>query len=320
MDFSYLQHFHFLRPYWFLALIAFMIILKLFAKRDDTLALWRNVMSPTILKKLTVEGNNSNWLSPHKLSLVLSIPLCLVLMGPTWQQQPSPFSENNAPLIIALDVSETMEQNDIQPSRLLRAKQKILQLLELRGDTKTALIAYSGSAHIVMPITDDREMIRHFLDVLVPSLMPRQGKVPQTVLPLANSLFASSQVPGTLLLIGDGATSETSKQFSQFFKQQPHQLIVWAIGKGEEVVTTDNNAIIAMQLSNLQELADAADGRLVTLSHDQQDINQVNRYIEHNLVIVDDKSRPWHDSGYPLVFIIGIIFLFWFRKGWTLQW
>lgn len=321
MDLTSFQHFHFLRPYWFLAFIAFIVILKLFAQRDDTLAVWRKVMSANILKKLTVEGNNTHWLSPQKLSLAISVPLCLVLMGPTWQQQPSPFSENNAPLIIALDVSETMEQNDIQPSRLLRAKQKILQLLELRGDTKTALIAYAGSAHTVMPVTNDREMIRHFLDVLTPSLMPKQGKIPQTVLPIANKLLASSKVPGTLLMIGDGATAETNKPFAQFFNEQQHQLIVWAIGQSQEqlVLETDNN-IIAMQLPQLQSLANAGNGRLVLMSHDQQDVTQVNRYIEHNLVIVEDKSRPWHDAGYPLVFIIGLLFLFWFRKGWTLQW
>ena len=53
-----------------------------------------------------------------------------------------------------------------QPSRLLRAKQKILELMAIRGDVNTALIAYSGTAHTVMPITNDSEMIRHFLAAL----------------------------------------------------------------------------------------------------------------------------------------------------------
>lgn len=321
MDLSSFQHFHFLRPYWLVAFIAFAIILKLFSNRDDTLAKWRKVMSTNILEKLTVAGNSRHWLSPQKMSWLLLIPVFIVLMGPTWQQQPSPFSENNAPLIIAIDVSETMEQNDVQPSRLLRAKQKILQLLELRGDTKTALIAYAGSAHIVMPITDDREMIRHFLDVLTPNLMPVKGKLPQTILPLAQSLFATSSVPGTLLIVGDGATAETSKAVEQFFQQNNHQLIVWAIGDAQ--LTQQNNTernLIPLQLQQLENLADAGNGRLVAMSHDQADINTVARYIEHNLVVVDDKSRPWHDAGYALVFLVSFIFLFWFRKGWTLQW
>jgi len=323
LNIAELQHFHFLRPYWLLAFIALFFILRLFGQRDDTLALWRKVMSPQMLRTLTVQGNTSHLLSPQRLSLIISLPLCLVLMGPTWQQQPSPFSENNAALVIALDVSQTMEQGDIQPNRLLRAKQKILQLLEMRGDTRTALIAFAGSAHVVMPITNDQKMIQHFLDSLSRKLMPVQGKLPQSVLPVATQLLSASNVPGTLLMIGDGASAETSEKFSNYFQSNgdlsDHQLVVWAIGKKANQLEA-NNTIIPMQYEQLSDLASMSNGRLVSMTVDEQDIALVNRYIQHNLVIVEDKSRPWLDSGYPLTFVIALLFLFWFRKGWALQW
>ena len=321
IDFTFLQHFHFLRPYWFFALVAIFIILRYFSQREDSLAMWRKIMSAEILNHLTVKGNTRYWLSPKILSWIIAIPVTILLMGPTWQQQPSPFSENNAVLIIALDVSATMLQEDVQPTRLLRAKQKILQLLALRGDTKTALIAFSGSAHVVMPVTNDQEMIRHFLDVLEPDLMPVQGKLPQSMLPLVNDLFATSAIPGTLLMIGDGATSETDTLFAEFFNHHDDQLIVWAIGK---TVPKDNenstNNIIPLQLNQLQLLTNNSHGRLVSMTPDQKDVSKVNDFIKHNLVIVEDISRPWHDAGYPLIFIIALLYLFWFRKGWTLQW
>jgi Ca-activated chloride channel family protein len=320
MDLTSLQHFHFLRPYWLLFFIAAVYVLAAFRLRDDSLGRWKKVMSPTIIKQLTVKGNNTHWLSPQKLSLILSIPICILLMGPTWQQQVSPFSENNSPLIIALDVSETMEQNDIQPSRLLRAKQKIIELLTLRGDTKTALIAFSGSAHIVMPMTNDREMIRHFLDVLTKDLLPVQGKLPETILPLVDKLLKSSAVPGTVLLIGDGATKNTVTAFSDFFTKQSDQLIVWGIGLIPSSSDSNESIIIPLQIRELKTLNSKSNGRFVVMTHDKQDIDTVNNYIEHNLVIVEDESRPWHDAGYPFIFIIAALFLFWFRKGWTLQW
>jgi Ca-activated chloride channel family protein len=318
-----MQHFHFLRPYWLLAFVAIYYIISAFSLRDDSLAQWRNLMSAEVLSHLTVSGNNNSWLSPQRMSLILAIPLCIVLMGPTWQQQPSPFSENNAPLIIALDVSKTMEQGDIQPSRLLRAKQKIIELLELRGDSKTALIAFAGSAHIVMPITNDREMIRHFLDALSENIMPVSGKLPETILPLADNLLKTSRVPGTLLLIGDGATSNTVIAFNDFFSSQSAQLIVWAIGKtahSDDPTGKLASEVIPVQLEQLKALSDESDGRLVLMSNDNTDVKRVDNYIKHNLVVVDDNSRPWHDSGYPFVFVVALIFLFWFRKGWTLQW
>ncbi|WP_019027410.1 VWA domain-containing protein [Colwellia piezophila] len=325
--FTSMQHFHFLRPYWLLAFLMIFYIIRAFSLRDDSLAQWRSLMSPEVLAHLTVSGNNNHWLSPQKMSLILAVPLCIVLMGPTWQQQESPFSENNAPLIIALDVSKTMEQADVQPSRLLRAKQKIIELLELRGDSKTALIAFSGSAHVVMPITNDREMIRHFLDALDAKVMPVSGKLPETIIPLLDNLLSITNVPGTVLLVGDGATSNTVSAFKNYFATKSAQLIIWGIGKSglskdknEQLNTELNNLIIPLQLEQLKALSEHSNGRLILMSDDNSDVKRVNNYIKHNLVIVDDNSRPWHDSGYPLLFVVAGIFLFWFRKGWTLQW
>jgi Ca-activated chloride channel family protein len=319
MYLSDFQHFHFLRPYWLIIFVLLLYILQAFNLRDDSLSQWRQSMSPDILKQLTVSGNSEHWLSPKKMSLVLAIPVCFLLMGPTWQQQLSPFSENNSPLIIALDVSKTMEQGDIQPSRLLRAKQKIIELLELRGDSKTALIAYAGSAHVVMPITNDREMIRVFLDSLSEEIMPISGKLPETILPITDTLLSTSSVPGTVLLIGDGATSNTVSAFSSFFERQQSQLVVWAIGLTAEL-SDRNTEIIPLQLTQLENLSKGSNGRLVMMSNDNSDTQRVNKFIEHSLVVVDDNSRPWHDAGYYLIFPIAIIFLFWFRRGWTLQW
>lgn len=321
IDLIQLQHFHFLRPNFFWVFVALVVILKFFSNRDDTLSVWRKVLSDTILTSLTVPGNSKHRISPHRLSLALAFPVTIILMGPTWQQQPSPFSENNSALIIALDVSETMTQSDIQPTRLIRAKQKINELLKLRGDTNTALIAFSGTAHTVMPISNDSEMIRHFLDVLAPSIMPVSGKLPESILPLSASLLDPTNVPGTLLVIGDGATEQTAEKFSAFFNQYNHQLIVWPIGKSVDDPTLDkNSSIIPLQIAELKNIADKSHGRLVEMTLDKQDILQVNTYIEHNLVVVDDKSRPWLDAGYPFIFIAAGIFLFWFRRGWTLQW
>ena len=324
-DLIQFQHFHFLRPYWLLVILPVIFIFMSFNQRDDNLAFWKKVMSKEIIARLTVNATGQNWLSPKNMLIVVAVIITLVLSGPTWRQHESPFTEDKSALIIALDVSETMNQSDVQPSRLLRAKQKIIELLELRGDANTALIAYSGSAHTVMPVTNDSEMIRHFLDSLDNQLMPKSGKRPQAVLPIASKFFEPTLVPGTLLLMGDGGSAETVSEFSNFFESQSHQLIVWAFGRSARFEQKDGldeagTSIIPMQLSQLESLVDNSHGRLVLMSHDKEDVQKVYRSIENNLVIVEDSSRPWLDSGYPLVYLVALLFLFWFRRGWTLQW
>jgi Ca-activated chloride channel family protein len=316
-----LQHFHFMRPWWLLLVIPMIFIVRSFGQKNDNLALWRLLMSEEILGILTVKGNDNNWYSPKNAMGLAALLASIVLAGPTWRQQASPFTEDKSALIIALDVSETMNQNDVQPSRLLRAKQKVIELLALRRDANTALIAFSGSAHIVMPITKDGEMIRHFLDSLDNTLMPKTGKLPHSVLPVANRLLQATVVPGTLLMIGDGASAVTVSHFAKFFEEQPHQFLMWAIGDTRLIEAAESqSSIIPIQLSQLQALTDASAGRLVLMTHDKQDVAQINRYIENNLVIVNDASRPWFDSGYPLVFVIALLLLLWFRRGWNLQW
>ena len=63
--------------------------------------------------------------------------------------------EDTAPLVIAIDLSQTMDAIDIAPSRLERVKLKVRDLLALRAGARTAIVAYAGSAHIVLPLTDD---------------------------------------------------------------------------------------------------------------------------------------------------------------------
>lgn len=317
-----LQHFHLLRPYWLLILIPLAVIVRAFSLQNDPLTLWKKLMSAEILQQLTIKGNIRDWISPTNLLAVLAIISCIILVGPTWQQQPSLFSEDKSALIIALDVSQSMDQNDIQPSRLLRAKQKILELLALRGDSNTALIAYAGSAHIVMPISKDREMIRHFIDSLDHHIIPKLGKLPQSVLPLTEQLLQTTQVSGSLVIVGDGATDETIASFSRYFNNKQHQLIVWAMGKPVQTLDSAKKSpeIIPMQLTKLAELAENSNGTLVVMSHDKKDVNRVNKLVTNNLILSDDNSQPWYDAGYPLVFLIAAVFLFWFRRGWTLQW
>lgn len=321
-DLLILDTFHFLRPYWLLSIFPILMIIKSFYRRDNNLTLWRQVMSAEILQHLTVTSSNPSRFTPKSVMVIFALLSCMVAAGPSWKQQASPFSEDKSALVIALDVSQSMNQGDIQPSRLLRAKQKILELLAVRGDAKTALIAFSGSAHTIMPITNDSDMIRHFLDSLNNSLMPKPGKLPETVLPITKQLFQATQVPGTLLVLGDGATSETVVQFTSFFKSSSHQLIYWAFGNANSAKNEGDilSSIIPLQLSQLTALTDNSNGQLVLMTHDKQDVLKVNQYIENNLTLVNDSAQPWHDEGYPLVFIMAACFLLWFRRGWTLQW
>ncbi len=184
-----LQHFHFIRPWWLLGLLSFALLLFIQLQRRDVLTQWKHVIADHLLPNMIVERDSKSWFGPLGVMGLVNIILFIALAGPSWEKRPSPFSEDNAALVIALDVSESMDQNDIQPSRLQRAKQKVMDLLALRGDAYTGLIAYSGTAHTVIPLSNDRQVISHFLDAMSTEMMPRPGKVPESILPVAEQLL-----------------------------------------------------------------------------------------------------------------------------------
>ena len=110
----------------------------------------------------------------HVLS-VIWILAALALAGPAWDKEPAPFADDDAGLVVLLKVSGTMQATDVQPSRLARAKHKLRDLMQARKGLSTGLIAYSGSAHLVMPLTRDDRIVSAMVEDLTPELMPADG-------------------------------------------------------------------------------------------------------------------------------------------------
>ena len=146
-------------------------------RRDASGDMFDGIIAPHLLEHLRVSRFKSRWINPRNFTSVILVLFLIILMGPSWRQQPSPLNQDEAALVILLDVSASMSQRDIQPSRLQRAKQKIGDLLALRPDKRAALIVYAGSAHTVLSLTADQAILQQYLAAIEPGIMPRAGQV-----------------------------------------------------------------------------------------------------------------------------------------------
>ncbi len=319
LDSLWWQNFHFLRP-WCLLFLLTSVLYVWWIWRDNARSLgWKQLLSPHLYRVLLVRDRKSVWVSPRSLVTVLSVLISLALAGPTWERTPSPFAEDKAALVICLDVSNSMNQRDVQPTRLDRARMKIRDLLALRGDSRTGLVVYSGSAHTVIPLTSDRDILENFVDSLNTGMMPRPGKFPDRALGLADRMLAAEPVPGTILFLTDGASTDSLATFEQYFAESRHQLLVLGVGAAAEEELEDSYLPLQEQL--LQDLSSASGGHYVGLSLDRGDVQNLNRRINYHLQLMqgEEGTVPWEDAGYYLVFIIAALVLTWFRRGWTLQ-
>ncbi len=169
---------------------------------------------------------------PLKLLSVVCVLLVIALAGPAWEKEPSPFGEDHSDLVIVLDVSASMQEKDVAPSRLELAKYKLQDLLAKRGGGRTALVVYAGSAHIAMPLTLDTQVFTPLLDAISPNIMPREGKFLSKAIPLVEQLSRES-LAMTVLVVSDAADKHDVTAFSDFAGRNSHHLLVWGMGNEE---------------------------------------------------------------------------------------
>lgn len=307
-----LSQFHFIRPWWLLSFIPFGIIVFL-RWYYDAKSEFSDILPPHLRRALTIGEQGWKKQLPLKL-LAISIAIGIVICaGPTWQREASPFGEDKAQMVVVLDNSESMLESDLPPSRLERSKQKIRDLLTLRAGGKTGLVVYAGTAHTAMPLTQDSAVFAPFLAAISPDIMPTAGKFAETSLPVVDRLLDGA-LGGTILLVTDGVTPKAIEEFAQFFQEKPYQLLILAAGNPD--VATNN----PIDMKSLHTLADKTHGRVVEVTVDNRDIQTLNNAIERNMQINGESAMPWKDMSHPLIIVIAVLILFWFRKGWLVQW
>ncbi|GAL32115.1 TPR domain protein in aerotolerance operon [Vibrio maritimus] len=309
---QFFSQFHFMRPIWLLAFVPLGILLLLRWRRETTAA-WKTII-PEHLQKALIIGEQG-WKSqlPLKLlSAILGIAI-VICAGPTWEREPSPFGEDQGALAIVLDVSTSMDQTDLPPSRLERAKYKIRDLLEARKGGKTSLIVFGGSAHTAMPMTQDNQVFLPFLNAITPEVIPVQGKSVQSTIPELQSQLKNFP-SASILIVSDGVSQEGIKLYQDAFQDTNQLVMVLAVGN--EAIHSSS----ATDWDSLKQLASATDGRYYALTTDDSDINSIASDVERHMQISGESAMPWRDMGYYLVFPVMVLALLWFRKGWLVQW
>ena len=169
---------HFMRPEWLWALIPAAILLALLWGMRGRSGSWQSVIDPELLRHLAGDAAIANPRNLLPLLFLGWIIAAVAASGPSWQKLPQPIHQKQDGLVVLLDLSYSMKSADLPPSRLDRARQKIIDLLGSREEGQTGLVAYAGDAHIVTPLTDDTSTIANLIPALNPEMMPVPGSNP----------------------------------------------------------------------------------------------------------------------------------------------
>lgn len=298
--------FHFLRPWWLLAIVPCVLLVWAIRRREDATQAWRGIVAPHLLPFLLQGQNRRARFGPLHLIATGWVVAVVAIAGPTWRREPAPFADDTAALAIVVKVSPSMMTEDVQPSRLARSVQKIHDLLARRRGAKTALIAYAGSAHVVMPATTDEGIIDTFAQALDPKIMPSDGDAAADALRLADRALAAAG-SGSILWITDSIAPEQTASLAAWRKQSATTVrLLPPLLAGEE-------------FDALSSRAKSIDASIVQLAADDADVTSVARAAKFATAPTGEKSDRWEESGYWFTPLLAALLLPFYRRGWMAQ-
>ena len=193
---------------WLLLVIPILIIIKIMMWYVQRKKLSR-IGNPTLLKELMPDVSRFRpWVKFLLLITALS-SLILTLARPQFGSKISHEKRNGIEAIIALDISNSMLAQDVQPSRLDKSKLMIENLINSFINDKIGLVVFAGEAYVQLPITSDYVSAKMFLSDITPSLISAQGTDIARAIRVSLSSFTQQKGVGkAIILITDGEDNE----------------------------------------------------------------------------------------------------------------
>lgn len=305
-----LDNFHLLRPWALLLAVPALLLWAVGRQAADTTRRWSRVIDPVLLRHLVVGSTTARSIGPQDVLLLGWIAAIIAVAGPTWKREPSPFAEQVAPVMIVLKVAPAMMTPDLAPTRLDRARQKIADLLKAHDAMPAGLVAYSGSAHLVLPPTPDAAVVSGMADGLTPAIMPREGDRLADAVALAARLLREGGQGGSIVIVADTVAPDQAAALSQAMAPG-HSPILFLAMAPPAAIEADVSLARAISALGAKEVATTIDNA---------DVQTIARRL------VDAPGAPaspgeterWQEAGYWLTPVIALIALFWFRRGWLI--
>ena len=194
-----------------------------------------------------------------------------------------------------------MDGSDLAPSRLEHAYLKIADLAEVRKGQPLGLIAYAGSAHLVLPPTRDTAIVARMASEISPAIMPVPGDRLDLALDEAVRILTEGKKGGSVVVIADQVDTEPGLLAKIDTQSVPIQFLVF------------NGAQSPPE--SLTAAAETVNGRVEPLTVDSSDITTIVRRAAGKALPAEDAfSNQWRESGYWLVPFIALILLTGFRR------
>ena len=219
---------------------------------------------------INIDANRYRW--KQRLFFLSTLLLIFASSGPQIGTRLAPLDRKGIDLVFAIDVSTSMNAEDIKPNRLGKAKFEISQMIrQLKGD-RVALIVFAGSSHMYLPLTTDYEAARLFLEQIDTNMIPTQGTALSSALETGLSAFTEDDSKyKVLVLVTDGEDHE-GKAIDLASKASDRGMIVHTVGVG----SASGSLIPIIDSNGIRDYKRDATGKLVTSILNEDILNDIS--------------------------------------------
>jgi len=319
------------RPVWLLVLPLLGWLLWQLWHRQKRAGRWQMILPPAFHSALLSGGSGRESKLPWIALGVAWVLTVLALLGPSWERVEQTSQKPADPLVVLLELTPEMLATDSPPTRLEQARRKLFDLLAQRSDAQTAIVVYAGSAHTLVPLSDDLSTSHNLLEALKPSLMPEPGHRADLAVAKARDLLEQGALgQGRILLIGSSLSEQERDGIRRQLGGQAPQLLMLGIGtaQGAPVPQDDGSflkdaqgAILVPRLDgpSLKAFVNDLDGRYRAARLDDTDLRGLGLLDGPRALRNDGETLrldTWADQGYWLLLPLLLLAACAGRRGW----
>lgn len=201
---KHMFHFQHIEYLWALTAIPLMVGMYFFVTNSKKNTI-KKIGDPALVNQLIKDYSPKKFFIKFMLILIAFAVGVIALANPRKPQGTTMVNRSGIDVMIALDVSKSMLANDIQPSRLERAKQLISKLIDKLPNDRIGIVVFAGRAYLQMPLTTDHSAAKMYLSSATTDVVPTQGTVIGDALKMCFAAFnAQEKKYKAVVLLSDG--------------------------------------------------------------------------------------------------------------------
>lgn len=270
--------------------------------------------------------------------------IILALANPQLGSKLEKVKRKGVDVIVAIDVSTSMLAEDVQPSRIERAKSLVARIIDrLKGD-RIGLIVFAGNAYLQMPLTVDYAAAKLFLKTINTDMVPTQGTAIGDAIELAQLNFdQESEKHKALILITDGENHETDAvSIATDAAKRGIKIFTMGVGseeggkipvyvnrqlRGYKRDQADKEIISRLNEDVLLEMAEATKGEYLRIIGDPKELSQVFKRLDsmekkdfEEQVFTDYDDKFQYFIAFALLLLLIDFFISERKRGWFRNW